>query len=105
MTQNVSARLAILESQALQIRCTFWRAIDGAGSGQMGASGLAAETGVIFAVALQRASDGLVGTVTELLAQERPTPMRSVRILDGFSLVDPTAKVRGRYSLSEAAIT
>ena len=105
MTQNVSARLAILESQALQFRCTFWRAIDGAGSGQMGASRLAAETGAVVTTAEHRTSGGLVGTVAMLLTQKHPTSMRPIGMLDEFSLVDPTAKGREHCGLSEAAIS
>ncbi len=104
MTQNVSARLAILENQALQISCNFWRALHVAGSRQMGGSRFAAETGVVVTAAEHRTSDGLVGTMAMLLTKERPTPMRPIGILDVFALVDPTAKVREHCGLSEAAI-
>ena len=104
MTQHVSARLATQESQALQNSCNFWRALHIAGLGQMGGSRLAAETGAVVTTAEHRTSGGLVGTVAMLLTQELPTPMRPIGILDGFALVDPTAKVREHCGLSEAAI-
>ena len=102
MTQHVSARLAIQESQALQNIYNFWRALHIAGLGQMGGSRLAAETGAVVTTAEHRTSGGLVGTVAMLLTQELPTPMWPMGILDGFALGDPTAKVRGHRGLSEA---
>ena len=102
MTQHVSARLATQESQALQNSCNFWRALHIAGLGQMGGSRLAAETGVVVTTAEHRACGGLVGTVAMLLAQELPTPMRPIGILDGFALVDHSAKVREHCGLSVA---
>ena len=67
-------------------------------------SRVAAETGGVVTAADYRTSDGLVGTIAMLLTQERPTPMRPIGILDGFALVDPTAKVREHCGLSEAAV-
>ena len=104
MTQHVSARLATQESQALQNSCNFWWALHIAGLGQMGGSRLAAETGAVVTTAEHRTSGGLVGTVAMLLTQKLPTSMRPIGILEGFSLVDPTAKVREHCGLSEAAI-
>ena len=104
MTQHVSARLATQESQALQNSCNFWRALHIAGLGQMGGSRLAAETGAVVTAAEHRTSGGLVGTVAMLLTQKLPTSMRPIGILEGFALVDPTAKVREHCGLSEAAI-
>jgi len=104
MTQHVSTRLVTQESQALQKSCNFWRALRIAGLGQMCGSRLAAKTSVVVTTAENRTSDGLVDTIAMLLTQERPTPMRPIVMLDVFSLIDPTAKVREHCGLSEAAI-
>ena len=71
----------------------------------MGGSRFAAETVFVVTATEHSTSGGLVGTVAMLLTQESPTPpMRLKGVLDGFSLVDATAKVCEHCGLSEAAI-
>lgn len=64
----------------------------------------AAETGRIVTAEEHRLPGGLGSAVAELLAQERPVPMRFVALPDGFAVVGPTGRVRARYGLSADAI-
>ncbi len=65
----------------------------------------AAETGAIVTAEEHRTTGGLGGAVAELLAQQRPTPMRMIGMPDEFCIVGPTAQVREHYGMSQDAIT
>ena len=64
----------------------------------------ASETGAIVTAEEHRLVGGLGGAVADLLAVERPTPMRMVGMPDEFAVVGPTVKVRVKYGMSAQAI-
>jgi transketolase len=64
----------------------------------------ASETRGIVTAEEHRLPGGLGSAVAELLATERPTPMRFVAMPDEFSVTGPTAQVRDRYGLCSAGV-
>jgi transketolase len=64
----------------------------------------AAETSGIVTAEEHRFAGGLGGAVAELLAVERPTPMRMVAMPDEFAVVGPTVRLREKYGMSAEAI-
>ena len=60
----------------------------------------AAETGGVVTAEEHRLTGGLGGAVAELLAEERPTPMRFVGMPAEYAVVGPTARVRDRHGMS-----
>ena len=64
----------------------------------------AAETSGIVTAEEHRFAGGLGGAVAELLAVERPTPMRMVAMPDEFAVVGPTVALREKYGMSAGAI-
>jgi transketolase len=64
----------------------------------------AAETGAIVSAEEHHLTGGLGGAIAELLARERPAPMRMIGMPDTYAVVGPTDKVRAKYGMSAGAI-
>lgn len=64
----------------------------------------AAETTGIVTAEEHRYTGGLGGAVAELLAVQKPTPMRMVAMPDEFAVVGPTGPLRSKYGMSAEAI-
>jgi len=60
----------------------------------------ALETKGIVTAEEHRVTGGLGGAVAELLARERPLPMRMVGMCDEFAVVGPTSEVRAAYGMT-----